>query len=88
MLGDYDPLPTGDKLRQWLLTSDKLSPMEKSILSVLCDSRETMSKGDVLSRTPYTQSGSSAAAFRKLTTLGYAVKHGGGRLVAADELFG
>jgi hypothetical protein len=87
-LGSYDPLPTGAALREWLLTGDKLSTMEKALLRAICDRYpEPVKKGDVLQDTKYASSGPVSSAFAKLVGLGYVNQSGPSLLTAADELF-
>lgn len=87
-LGDFDPLPLGRELREYLLTGDKLSTMEKAILRVLSeDYPEPVGKGVVLERAKYASSGSTSAAFARLTRYGYAVSAGANQLRASERLF-
>lgn len=88
-LGEFEPLPVGDDLRFWLLTSEKLSGMEKALLKVICEAHpHAIRKGDVLQQTGYASSGPVSTAFGKLVGLGYVVSQGPSVLKAADELFG
>jgi hypothetical protein len=87
-LGPFDPLPLGDELRAWLLTGDKLTTMEKALLTAICGAYpEPIRKGEVLEQAGYADSGSTSAAFTKLVTYNYAVPQGPSMLKAADELF-
>jgi hypothetical protein len=87
-LGDFDPLPTGDALREWLLAGDKLSTMEKTLLAQIAGHYpNAITKGAVLENTGYASSGSTSAAFAKLVAYNYVVPQGASLLKAAEELF-
>jgi uncharacterized protein DUF87 len=87
-LGSYDPLPVGDELRAWLLSGDKLSGMEKALLTQICDAYpEAIRKGDVLEKAQYASSGPVSSAFAKLVAYNYAIPQGASMLKAAEELF-
>lgn len=89
VLGPFDPLPTGDALREWLITSGKLSGMEASLLkSIAAAYPHGKRKGDVLAETGYASSGPVSSAFAKLVGLGYVLSQGPSVVRAADELFG
>jgi hypothetical protein len=88
VLGPVDPLPLGDALREWLLTGDKLSTMERALLTAICAAYpDPIRKGDVLEQTGYASSGPVSSAFAKLVAYHYAVPQGVSMLRAADELF-
>jgi hypothetical protein len=88
VLGDFDPLPVGDALRQWLLSGDKLSTMEKALLARIAHAYpEAIQKHRVLDGAQYASSGSTSAAFAKLVAYGYAIPQGHSMLKAAEELF-
>lgn len=87
-LGPFEPLPTGEALREQLLTGPKCSTMEKAMLRVLFQAYpEGIAKGAILESTGYASSGPVSAAFARLVALGYAKQVGRGQLRAADELF-
>jgi hypothetical protein len=87
-LGDFEPLPIGDELRQYLLTGDKLSTMEKALLERIADVYpEAIAKGEILQQAKYASSGSTSAAFAKLVAYHYAIPQGSSMLKAAEELF-
>jgi hypothetical protein len=87
-LGAYEPLPVGDDLREFLLTGDRLSVMERVILAEICRSYPgDLTKGEILEAAKYSSNGATSATFAKLVALGYAVSAGPGRLKAAEELF-
>jgi hypothetical protein len=87
-LGDFDVLPVGDDLRQWLLSGDKLSTMEKALLEQIAAAYpHAVAKGAVLEKTGYASSGSTSAAFAKLVAYNYAIPQGASMLKAAEELF-
>jgi len=89
LLGPYEPLPVGDELREWLLSGDKLSTMERALLRQICEAYpNALRKGEILERANYASSGPVSSAFAKLVGLGYAVPHGSATLKAAEELFG
>jgi hypothetical protein len=88
MLGTYTPLPVGDKLREWRLSSGKLSTMEAALLRTVCHAYpNTVRKGDVLKATGYASSGPVSAAFAKLVGLNYVRSQGPSMLKASEELF-
>jgi hypothetical protein len=88
-LGDYQPLPVGDALREYLLGGTKLSVMEKALLRAVCDAYPgTVRKGEVLTAAGYAASGKVSSAFARLTRFGYVVRAGAGALRANDALFG
>ena len=88
VLGDFEPLPVGDALREWLLAGDKLSTMEKALLDTICHAYpNAIAKGAVLEKTGYASSGSTSAAFAKLVAYNYAIPQGASMLKAAEELF-
>jgi hypothetical protein len=87
-LGPFEPLPLGDDLREWLLSGDKLSTMEKALLSRICEAYPNpIRKGQILEQAGYASSGPVSAAFAKLVAYNYAVPHGASTLKAAEELF-
>jgi hypothetical protein len=87
-LGSFEPLPLGDALRQWLLTGDKLSTMEKALLARICEAYPAaIRKRDVLEQAGYASSGPVSSAFAKLVAYNYAVPQGASMLMAAEELF-
>jgi hypothetical protein len=87
-LGSFTPLPVGAELRDFLLTSDKTSQMEKKMLGVLFETYpDPIAKGEILKRTGYASSGPVSSAFARLVNLGYANQADRGALKAADELF-
>ena len=88
VLGSWDPLPVGDALREWLLSGDKLSTMEKALLRhIAAVYPDAISKGQVLEQADYASSGSTSAAFAKLVAYNYAIPQGSSMLKAAEELF-
>jgi hypothetical protein len=88
VLGDYEPLPVGDDLREWLLSGNKLNRMEKALLAAICTAYpQPMGKGEILEKTGYASSGPVSAAFAKLVAYNYAVPQGKALLKAAEELF-
>jgi hypothetical protein len=88
-LGDYEPLPQGDALRDYLLHGNKLSTMEKRILQVICGRYpDTVAKGALLEMAGYKSSGSTSDAFARLTRYGYVVSAGANQLKASEVLFG
>jgi hypothetical protein len=88
-LGDFEPLPIGDALLAWLLASDKLSTMEKALLSkIAAVFPSSIAKGQVLEQAGYASSGSTSAAFAKLVAYNYVIPQGASVLKAAEELFG
>ena len=57
-LGDFTPLPVGAELRDFLLSGDKTTPMEKKMLGVLFETYpDPIAKGQILERTGYASSG-------------------------------
>lgn len=87
-LGDYDPLPTGDRLREFLLRSDKLSTMEKALLgAVTAAYPHAIPKGEVLRKVGYASSGSTSTAFARLVRYTYLVAERSG-VRANARLFG
>lgn len=89
LLGTYTPLPVGDALREWLLSSGKLSTMEAALLRAVCHAYPNpIRKGDVLTATGYASSGPVSSAFAKLVGLNYVRSQGPSVLVASEELFG
>jgi len=81
-------LPLGDDLRDWLLSGDKLSTMEKSLLGAICAAYpHAIRKGEVLEKTGYASSGPVSSAFAKLVAHNHAVPQGAAMLKAAGELF-
>jgi hypothetical protein len=87
-LGDFEPLPVGDALREWLLSGNKLNGMEKALLFRICEAYpEAIRKGDVLERAGYASSGPVSSAFAKLVAYNYAIPQGASMLKAAEELF-
>ncbi len=88
VLGPFDPLPLGDALREWLLTGNKLSTMERALLKEICAAYpDPIRKGEVLEKTGYASSGPVSSAFAKLVAYNYATPQGASMLKAADELF-
>ncbi len=87
-LGDFVPLPTGDALREHILSSPEHSAMEKAFLRVLCGAYpNTMTKAEVLERAGYKSNGQTSGAFRRIAMRGWIVDNG--RSVgASDLLFG
>lgn len=86
-LGVFTPLPTGRKLREFVLSGNKLSTMEKAILSVVCKQEgRPIGKGQILEAANYKSSGSTSKAFTRLVAYGYAVSAGSSQLRMADEL--
>lgn len=87
-LGEYEPLPVGDDLRRHLLTSPKLSTMEKALLGQLCERYpDSVPKGLLLQLARYSANGSTSRAFARLVRFGYVTGSGSGMLRAADVLF-
>lgn len=87
-LGSYDPLPTGDALREQLISGSKLSVMERALFRVICDEYpDAISKGEILRKAQYASSGPVSRAFARLVKYGYVVQSGRGELRAAKEMF-
>lgn len=87
-LGDYEPLPTGSALCSYLLTGDKLFPVEKALLKPIVDAYPNpISKGQVLELAGYKSSGKISSTFARLVRYGYAVKSGSSLLTASNQLF-
>jgi hypothetical protein len=87
-LGAYEPLPTGEALREHLLNGSKCSGMEKAMLKVLFNAYpDAIAKGAILESTGYASSGPTSAAFARLVALGYAEQRERGHLRAAGEFF-
>ena len=87
-LGPYTPLPTGEALRDFLLSGTKVTTMEKAMLRVLFEEYpQPIAKGQILERTNYASSGPVSSAFARLVALGYAVPAERGALRASEELF-
>lgn len=87
VLGDFDPLPTGDALRASLLTGNQLSLMEKKLLEAISAAYpNTITKGDA--RGEYANSGSVSDAFARLVAYGYITKQGPNTVRTSEELFG
>lgn len=87
-LGDYEPLPTGADLRDYLLHGDKVSTMEKAMLRCLFGAYpDAIAKGQILEQAGYASSGPVSKAFARLVALGYAVQSGRGELRASEDLF-
>lgn len=88
-LGPYEPLPTGDRLREELLTGPKLSLMERKLLQAVCDAHpEQITKGAALAAAGYASSGPVSTAFARLKQYGYVHALGSSLLRASEELFG
>jgi len=88
-LGPFEPLPTGDALREHLLTGNKLSVMERTLLSMACaDGPVAMTKGAVRTAAGYADSGPVSRAFGRLVKYGYLTPAGAGQVRASDVLFG
>lgn len=86
-LGPYEPLPTGAALLQHLLDGNKLSKMEKALLSsVAKEYPSDVSKGHVLEQTGYASSGSVSSAFAKLVACNYVRAMGSSLLKLSEEL--
>jgi len=87
-LGVYDPLPTGEALRAWLTSGNKLSVMERALFKAICDEYpDAISKGEILRKAQYASSGPVSRAFARLVKYGYVVPSGRGELRAAREMF-
>ena len=87
-LGAFDPLPQGDELREWLLSSGKLSQMEAALLRAIAHVYPSaIRKAEVLTATGYASSGPVSAAFAKLTSLNYIESQGPSLVKASAELF-
>lgn len=87
-LGDFEPMPTGRRLREQLLNGSRLDVREKKLLSHLVDAYPNpMAKGRILELAGYQSSGKVSSAFSRLQKLGYARPAGVGKLVASKELF-
>jgi hypothetical protein len=76
-LGHYDPLPTGDGLRDyWLKRLDRL---EAELLRVLFDSYpDAISKTECIQRAGYSPSGHVSAAWAKFQRLGFIARTANG----------
>jgi hypothetical protein len=85
-LGDYQPLPVGSALLEWLYSGNKLSKLEKALLRAICDAGQPIAKGVILERAGYKSSGGVSAAFARLVRFGYAKSVGAGKLEMAKEL--
>jgi len=89
VLGDYERLPQGDRLREFLLNGSKLSTMEKKLLDVACRHHpRPVGKASVREAAGYAASGPVSTAFAKLIALGYLANHGANTVIASKELFG
>lgn len=87
-LGPFDPLPTGEALREHLLAGDKCSTMEKAMLRVLFEAYpDPVTKGRILEEAGYKASGPVSSAFARLVALGYAEQSGRSELRASEDLF-
>lgn len=87
-LGDFDPLPTGSDLLDFLLTGNKLDKLEKALLKTCCDVYpEEISKSEILDRARYKSSGPVSTAFAKLVRYTYLVSSGRSMLRASEALF-
>lgn len=87
-LGSYEPLPTGDALREQLLSGNKLSVMERALFRVICDEYpDAIAKGEILRKAQYASSGPVSRAFARLVKYGYVIQSGRGELRAAREMF-
>jgi hypothetical protein len=74
VLGDYDPLPVGSALFDWLLEGDKLSKVEKALLlEIKRAGPEGLPKGEIVQKSGYKPSGDISTAFARLGRYGYAV---------------
>jgi hypothetical protein len=87
-LGTYERLPTGSALREHLLASDKLRPLEKALLKpILAAYPNAITKGKILQDAGYAASGKVSETFARLVRYGYARKSGASLLTASSELF-
>lgn len=87
-LGDWQPLPTGEALREQIKNSPRFSPVEKKLITVIFQTYPSkISKGDAVDCAGYRPSGDTATAFSKFVTLGYVEKMGGSYLRANPRLF-
>lgn len=89
VLGSYTPLPTGEKLFEYVLASGKLAHMEAKILAAVrrFDRGRWAARKDILINCNYKSSGSTVSAFARLVTLGYLVPGSAGHVRAAEELY-
>ena len=87
-LGEYEELPTGDALREALLSGSKLSGMERKLLAAACEVYpEAITKGAILEVTGYASSGPVSNAFARLVGYGYLEAQGPSLVRAWDGLF-
>lgn len=84
-LGEYEELPVGDELREFLLKGDKLGRVEKALLKVICDGYpEAVPKREIIEKSGYQPSGKISAGFARLVRYGYAVNDAGGLKMAKE----
>ena len=88
LLGPWEPLPTGERLRDNVMNGNRLNTMEKAFMRILFDTHpEAMAKKDLLATTFYAASGPVSTAFARLVRLEFAVQDGRGLLRAHDNFF-
>lgn len=88
-LGDFEPLPVGSALREYLIESDRsrLSTMERKMLRVVCAHYPSgIPKGEALAEAGYASSGPTSSAWTKLKRLNY-IKVSYGLVYASRKLF-
>lgn len=85
-LGDFTPLPRGEKLREtWLR---KLEKCDAKILSVMFDHYpKAMTKAEIVELSGYKASGDTAAAFSRFNTSGWLVEDGKKKFRITDDFF-
>jgi len=88
VLGDFDPLPTGTALREYVLDSPKLSTMEKAIMRVAFEVYpNAIGKGALLEKANYKSSGPVSTAFGKFNAMGWLTQPQTGHVRASDTFF-
>lgn len=84
-LGPFEPLPTGEDLREKILTD--CNTMHRALLNVIFDAHpNALRKGEVLEQAGYKQSGDTSSAFAKFRQIGWITVTPQG-VRASDQLF-
>jgi hypothetical protein len=86
VLGPYEPLPTGEKLRSQIIA--RCAPLEAALLREIFNAYpKSIAKGEILRRAGYAAGGKVSSAFAKIVRAGWAVRARAGELCASDDLF-
>ena len=89
VVGDWEPLPTGQALLAFLLDGTKLSQMEKALLDCVAKHYpHSITKGAILEATGYASSGPVSSAFAKLVACNFVKSNGPSQLTLSEELVG